>query len=53
MTESQKFQTESFRSFEIGVWNLFGICDLEFDIWIEEYLLLEMFWGRNERWYSV
>jgi hypothetical protein len=27
-----KFQTKLFHSFEIGIWNLFGIWKLEFEV---------------------
>jgi hypothetical protein len=30
--QNSKFQTESFGSFEIEAWDLFGIWDLEFGI---------------------
>jgi len=36
MTETQKFQTKSFRSFKIEVWNLFGNWILVFEIWNQD-----------------
>jgi len=30
--QNSKFQTKSFWSLDIGIWNLFGICDLDFGI---------------------
>jgi hypothetical protein len=30
MSKILNFKQKSFWSFEIGAWNLFGICDLEF-----------------------